>query len=53
VQNGLIEKFSPIYFVALAALATVQVLGIITMFRIDRQLLAQPVKSPAEAEGAA
>jgi hypothetical protein len=39
--------------VALAALATVQVLGIITMFRIDRRLLAQPVKSPAEAEGAA
>lgn len=53
VQNGLIEKFSPIYFVALAMLAAVQVLGIITMFRIDRQLLAQPVKSPAEAEGAA
>ncbi|ABY33533.1 MAG TPA: hypothetical protein DEF43_08345 [Chloroflexus aurantiacus] len=50
VQNGLIEKFSPVYFVALAALAVVQVLGIITMFRLDRRLLAQPARSPAEAE---
>ncbi|MGQ9482392.1 TsoY family (seleno)protein [Chloroflexus sp.] len=53
VQNGLIEKFSPVYFVALAALAMVQVLGIITMFRLDRRLLAQPSRSLAEAEGVA
>lgn len=53
VQNGLIEKFSPVYFVALAALAVVQVLGIITMFRLDRRLLAQPARSPAEAESLA
>lgn len=53
VQNGLIEKFSPIYFVLLAALATVQVLGIVTMFRLDRRLLAAPAKSLAEAESVA
>ncbi|WP_322817296.1 TsoY family (seleno)protein [Chloroflexus sp.] len=53
MQNGLIEKFSPVYFVALAALAMVQVFGIITMFRLDRRLLAQPSRSPAEAEGVA
>lgn len=53
VQNGLIEKFSPVYFVALAALAVVQVLGIITMFRLDRRLLSLPVRSPTEAESVA
>lgn len=53
VQNGLIEKFSPVYFVALAVLAMVQLLGIITIFRLDRRLLAQPSRSPAEAEGVA
>ncbi|RMF47348.1 MAG: hypothetical protein D6750_09190, partial [Bacteroidetes bacterium] len=53
VQNGLIEKFSPIYFVLLAALVAVQVLGIVTMFRLDRRLLAAPAKSLAEAESVA
>lgn len=53
VQNGLIEKFSPVYFVALAALAVVQVLGIITMFWLDRRLLSMPSRSPAEAESVA
>lgn len=53
VQNGLIEKFSPVYFVVLAALAAVQALGIATMFRLDRRLLAAPAKAVAEAESVA
>ncbi|MGC8950676.1 TsoY family (seleno)protein [Chloroflexus sp.] len=53
VQNGLIEKFSPIYFVLLAALAVVQALGIVTMFRLDRRLLAAPAKALVEAESVA
>ncbi|WP_298821134.1 TsoY family (seleno)protein [Chloroflexus sp.] len=53
VQNGLVEKFSPIYFVLLAALAAVQGLGIVTMFRLDRRLLSAPAKALAEAESAA
>ncbi|GIV86957.1 MAG: hypothetical protein KatS3mg054_0986 [Chloroflexus sp.] len=53
VQNGLIAKFSPVYFIALAALAVVQALGIITMFRLDRRLLSLPSRSPAEAESVA
>ncbi|OAN36359.1 hypothetical protein A6A03_06250 [Chloroflexus islandicus] len=53
VQNGLVEKFSPVYFVLLAALAAVQALGIATMFRLDRRLLSAPAKKLAEAESAA
>lgn len=53
VQNGLVEKFSPVYFVLLAALAAVQALGIVTMFRLDRRLLTVPAKKLAEAESAA
>ncbi|WP_298406057.1 hypothetical protein [uncultured Chloroflexus sp.] len=53
VQNGLVEKFSPVYFVLLVALAVVQILGIVTMFRLDRRLLLVPAKAMAEAESAA
>jgi hypothetical protein len=49
VRNGLIEQFSPAYFVVLAALAVVQVLGIVTMIWIDQRLFSVPVQSPAEA----
>ncbi len=53
VQNGLVEKFSPIYFALLIGLATAQALGIMTMFRLDRRLLAPAPKALAEAESAA
>lgn len=53
VQNGLVEKFSPAYYVLLTALAVVQALGIVTMFRLDRRLLSAPAKKVAEAEGVA
>ncbi len=52
VQNGLVERFSPVYFVLLAGLATVQALGIWTMFRLDRRLLTVPAQAVAEAGAA-
>ncbi len=52
VQNGLVTKFSPAYFALLLPLAAVQILGILTMFRLDDRLLIARVPTLADAEAA-
>lgn len=52
VQNDLVTKFSPAYFALLLPLAVVQILGIITMFRLDNRLLTTRAPALAEAEAA-
>jgi hypothetical protein len=54
VKNGLLERYSPVYFIALAPLVYVQVKTVVTMFRLNQRLLKRTMPTalgePATAE---
>lgn len=49
VQNGLIAKYSLAHYLAMAPFAAVQLLGILTIMRLDSRLLRPGVVEPADS----
>jgi len=47
IGNGLVEKFSPAYFLLLAPLVFIQAKTFLTLFRLNRRLLWQSAPGPA------
>lgn len=49
VANGLVDKFSPLHYVLLGVIASIQAVTILTLVRLNRKLYSSPVERPSRS----